>query len=68
MPFCLNPGHYGSLYDCLLNSMARVQSVDYKEVFAFVVMRMRITLSSWSDELRNDEMSDLSYRSAMECS
>ena len=31
-----NPGHDGSLYDCLLGSMARVQSVDDKAVFVFV--------------------------------
>ena len=31
-----NPGHDGSLYDCLLDSMARVQSVDHKAVFVFV--------------------------------
>ena len=32
----MNPGHDGSLYDCLLYSMAGVQSVDDKEVFFFV--------------------------------
>ena len=31
-----NPGHDGSLYDCLLDSIARVQSVDDKAVFVFV--------------------------------
>ena len=31
-----NTGHDGSLYDCLLNSIARVQSVDDKAVFVFV--------------------------------
>ena len=31
-----NPGHDGSLYDCLLDSMARVQSVDDNAVFLFV--------------------------------
>ena len=30
--FYLNPGHDGSLYECLLDSMARVQS----QVFVFV--------------------------------
>ena len=30
--FC-NPGHDGSLFDCLLDTMARVQSVDDKAVF-----------------------------------
>ena len=34
--FYLNPGHDGSLYACLLNSMAQVQSVDDKAVFVFV--------------------------------
>ena len=31
-----NPGHDGSLYNCLLDSMAPVQSVDDKAVFVFV--------------------------------
>ena len=31
-----NLGHDGSLYDCLLDSMARVRSVDDKAVFVFV--------------------------------
>ena len=31
-----NPGHDISLYDCLLDSMAEVQSVDDKAVFVFV--------------------------------
>ena len=31
-----NPGHDGSLYDCLFDSMVRVQSVDNKAVFLFV--------------------------------
>ena len=43
-----NPGHDGSLYYCLLDSMARVQSVNDKAVFVFAVMRMLITLSGWS--------------------
>ena len=30
------PGHDGSLYDCLLNSMAWLQSVDDRAVFVFV--------------------------------
>ena len=34
--FYLNPRHDGSLYDCLLDSMALVQSVDDKAVFVFV--------------------------------
>ena len=34
--FYCNPGHDGSLHDCLLDSMARVQSVDDKAVFVFV--------------------------------
>ena len=34
--FYPNPGHDGSLYDCLLDSMAWVQSVDDKVVFVFV--------------------------------
>ena len=31
-----NPGHDGSVYDCILDSMARVQSVDDKAVFVLV--------------------------------
>ena len=34
--FYRNQGHDGSLHDCLLDSMARVQSVDDKAVFVFV--------------------------------
>ena len=34
--FYHNPGHDGSLYDCLLDSMAGVQSVDEIAVFVFV--------------------------------
>ena len=34
--FHRNPGHDGSFYDCLLDSMVRVQSVDDKSVFIFV--------------------------------
>ena len=34
--FYHNPGDDGSLYDCLVDSMARVQSVDGKAVFVFV--------------------------------
>ena len=34
--FYHNPGHDGSFYDCLLDSMGRVQSVDDKAVFVFV--------------------------------
>ena len=34
--FYRNPGHDGSFYDCLLESRARVQSVDDKTVFVFV--------------------------------
>ena len=34
--FYRNPGHYGSLYDHLLDSMAREQSFDDKAVFVFV--------------------------------
>ena len=34
--FYRNPGHDGSLYACLLDSMTRVQSVDDKAVFVFV--------------------------------
>ena len=34
--FYCNPGHYGLLYDHLLNFMAQVQSVDEKEVFVCV--------------------------------
>ena len=33
--FYRNPGHDGSLYDCLFDSMALVQSVDDKAVFVF---------------------------------
>ena len=33
--FYLNPGRDGSLYDCLLDSMARVQSLDDKAAFIF---------------------------------
>ena len=36
MPFYRNPRHDGSRYDCLLDSIARVQSVDDKAVFLFV--------------------------------
>ena len=31
--FCRNQGHDCSLYDCLLDSMAQVQSFDVKVVF-----------------------------------
>ena len=34
--FYRNPGHDGSLYDCLLDSVARRQSVDVKAVFVFL--------------------------------
>ena len=34
--FYCNPGHDDSLYDCLLDSMTRVQSVDDKAVFVCV--------------------------------
>ena len=34
--FYRNPGQDGSIYDCLLDSMARVQSVDDKAVSVFV--------------------------------
>ena len=34
--FYHNPGHDGSCYDCLLESMARMQSVDDNAVFIFV--------------------------------
>ena len=34
--FYRNPGHDGSLYDCLLDSMAPVQSDDDKALFVFV--------------------------------
>ena len=34
--YYLNPGHNGSLYDSLLDSIGRVQSVDDKSVFVFV--------------------------------
>ena len=34
--FYRNPGHDFSLYDCLLDSMARILSVDDKAVFVFV--------------------------------
>ena len=34
--FFRNPGQDGLLYDCLLDSMAAVQSVDDKAVFVFV--------------------------------
>ena len=34
--FYHNSGHYGLLYGCRLDSMARVQSVDDKAVFVFV--------------------------------
>ena len=40
--FYHNPGYDGSLYDCLLDSMARVQSVDDKAVFVFVADGMLI--------------------------
>ena len=36
MPFTFNPKHDGLLYDYLINSMARAQSVDDKAVFVFV--------------------------------
>ena len=34
--FYHNPWHDGSLYGCLLDSMARVQSVEEKAIFVFV--------------------------------
>ena len=34
--FYRDPGNDGSLYDCLIDSMARMQSVDEKVVFVFV--------------------------------
>ena len=34
--FYRNPGHDGSLYDCLLDLMARAQSPDPKAVFVFM--------------------------------
>ena len=34
--FYRNPGHDGSLYDCMLGSMGLVQSIDRKAVFVFV--------------------------------
>ena len=34
--FYHNPGHDGSLYDCMLGSMGQVQSIDSKAVFVFV--------------------------------
>ena len=36
MPFAETPGHDGSLYDCLLNSVAQVQPLDDTAVFVFV--------------------------------
>ena len=45
--FYRNPGHDGLLYDCLLDSMARVQSVDMA-VFLLLVMPMLTTLSGWT--------------------
>ena len=35
MPFTVTIGYDGSFYDCLLDLMARVQSVDVKTVFVF---------------------------------
>ena len=49
--FYRNPGHDGSLYECLLDSMARMKSVDDKAVFVFVSDAMLITLSGWSRSL-----------------
>ena len=49
--FYRNPGHNGSLYDCLLDSMAQVQSADYKAVFVFVDDANAHTLSGWSQSL-----------------
>ena len=49
--FYRNEGHDGSLYYCLLDSMARVQSVDDKAVFVLLVMPMLITLSGWNQSL-----------------
>ena len=34
--FYHNPDHDGSRYDCLLDSMARIQTFDDKAVFVFV--------------------------------
>ena len=34
--FYPNLGHDGSLYDCLLDAMARVQAVDDNSLFIFV--------------------------------
>ena len=49
--FYRNPGHDGSLHGCLLDSMARVQSVDDKAVFVFVSDAKLTTLSGWSQFL-----------------
>ena len=43
--FYRKAGHDGSLYYCLLDLMARVQSVDDKAVLSLLVMRMLIILS-----------------------
>ena len=48
--FHRNPGHDGSLYDCLLDSIARVRSVDDKGVFVFVGDE-NTHYSGWSQSL-----------------
>ena len=51
VPLYHNPGQDGSIYHCLLDSMAWVQPVDDKAVFVLLVLRMLITLSGWSQSL-----------------
>ena len=42
-----NRGHDGSLYECLLDSMARVQAVDDNKSLSLLMISMLITLSGW---------------------
>ena len=48
--FYRNPGLDGSLYDCLLESMAWVQSVDDKAVFVYVG-DANVHHSEWSESV-----------------
>ena len=52
--FYRNPGHDGKLYDCLLDSMARVQSVDDKAVLVFV-SDANAHLSEWLESVSPTE-------------
>ena len=49
--FYRNPGHDGSLYDGLLDSMARVNQLMIRQSLSLLVMQMLITLSGCSQSL-----------------